>query len=252
MAQNLTNEAMVRQYFLGQLTGEERERIEERFFTDPKFSEELLTVEDELFDDYVLGLLQANEQKNFRARFLPVPLQMQKLELAKALKRYTLEAASTESLTLNTTFPLQLPIVNGIISHLNSGVSFFRRLLSPLVQRKQTVATPPDRDILFQGGDYETWERLLSEAQTNRNLLASLIDEDWRGLCLLAQLRLSSSVREDELASKFNLGIVDVALTLARLVKCGLVDEQQGEFSCTRLGTEALQKLERASGITLM
>lgn len=75
----------IRQYLLGWLDSETRGQFEERFLTDANFKERVLLIEDELIEDYVDGSLTESERKSFLKRFLSLPQQRQKVELARAL-----------------------------------------------------------------------------------------------------------------------------------------------------------------------
>jgi hypothetical protein len=89
------NKKLIRQYLLGKLGEEQRQAIEERLITDREYMEETLIVESELFDDYVNDDLSEGDQKKFDKHLLSTPMQMQKLEFAKALVTYTgVEAAA--------------------------------------------------------------------------------------------------------------------------------------------------------------
>src|SRR2546421_3874563 len=95
-----------------------------------------------------------------------------------------------------------------------------------------------------------TWEDVLAEAQENRYLLDSLVDEDWLGLHLLALLR-SSSQDKEELATKLQVNAAAIIPTLIRLIECGVTEEQGDKFFCTKLGVETLAKIEETSGVKI-
>ena len=78
---------LIRQYLMGE-PGPERERVEERMLADPDFFERVLMVEEGLFEDFVYGGLSAPEREGFKEHLLASPLQVNKLEIAKALKNY--------------------------------------------------------------------------------------------------------------------------------------------------------------------
>jgi hypothetical protein len=84
----------IRRYLLGRLDDAGRERFEERFVTDAEFREAALIVEEELIDDYLAGLLPADERARFDAHYLAGPRQRQELTLARAIREYALENAA--------------------------------------------------------------------------------------------------------------------------------------------------------------
>jgi len=64
------NEETLVKYLLGKLPDEETQRIEERFFQDDSYFEEMLALEDELFYEYQQGNLTTQERIAFEKRFL--------------------------------------------------------------------------------------------------------------------------------------------------------------------------------------
>lgn len=94
------------------------------------------------------------------------------------------------------------------------------------------------------------WEGALAEAQENRYLLATLTDDDWAGLRLLAMAK-SSPRRQPDLAAGTVLDEDALTTLLVRLIECGVIEEQDGLFFCMGLGAEVLEKMERAAGMSL-
>jgi len=86
----------VRQYLLGNLIEESRQKIEERLMTDADFFRELLLAEDDLIDDYLANLLSNTQSKNFESKFLITPERIQKVRFARSLRKYVSRAV-TES-----------------------------------------------------------------------------------------------------------------------------------------------------------
>jgi hypothetical protein len=82
----------IRRYLLGRLDDDGRERFEEQFVRDAEFRETALIVEEELIDDYLAGLLLADERARFDAHYLMGPRQRQELNMAQAIREYALES----------------------------------------------------------------------------------------------------------------------------------------------------------------
>src|SRR5436305_7457558 len=82
------NSKELRQYLLGDLTGEARQRVEQRLLTEPDFLEEPLLGEEELVDDYVGDGLSGDERLKFERHFLSTPERRRQLGFALALGRY--------------------------------------------------------------------------------------------------------------------------------------------------------------------
>jgi hypothetical protein len=88
MELNTDDQDICRKYLLGQLSEENQQVFEERLLTHDGTFEELLAGEDELIDQYLSGQLSNNEHQVFETRFLATPERQQKLQFARALRRY--------------------------------------------------------------------------------------------------------------------------------------------------------------------
>lgn len=76
---------------LGQLTEGDEEQVELRLLTDADYSEEFGIIENELGDQYVEGVLSAEERIQFEQHFLKAPERKDKLAFTTALRRATHE-----------------------------------------------------------------------------------------------------------------------------------------------------------------
>jgi len=235
MSQNLPEENLIRGYFLGDLAEGEQERVEERLFTDREFFETSLVIEGELVDDYALGLLPKNEREKLLRRFLRTPQQYQKVRLAKILEQY-----------ISNTQVSPAPGEGGATPQ----ASLITRLFSRLIPWKLSEARQRRRSDIGQN-EPDAWKRLLGEAQSNRNLVFSLIADDWLGLQLLLRLREDSAMTLEGLTDGVEGSDADLITALTRLIKCGLVVETQEVFSCSMLGAEMLEKIDKLSGSDL-
>lgn len=93
-------------------------------------------------------------------------------------------------------------------------------------------------------------EKGLLEAWESRELMATLREEGWLGLRLLAHLR-SSAMPVSELVSSSGMGVDCVAATAARLYKFGAADLQNRSFTCTDEGRKLLQNIEAKARVDL-
>jgi hypothetical protein len=87
MKQRADSEKLMIRYLLGDVPEDEQIRVEERFFTDDEYFEQLLALEDDLIDDYVNGELTDRERKQFEGYFLASPTRRQRVEFAKTFMR---------------------------------------------------------------------------------------------------------------------------------------------------------------------
>jgi hypothetical protein len=83
----VTDDLMMR-YLLGDISDEERVRLEEHYFADDGVFEQLSAFEDELIDDYIRGELAEPQRKQFELHFLNSAERRRKLAFAKSFTRY--------------------------------------------------------------------------------------------------------------------------------------------------------------------
>lgn len=79
------NENLMTQYLLGELSDDEKLRLEEEFFSDDEAFAQLQALEDELRYDYARGGLSGAQRRQFEQRFLALPGEPQRVALAQAV-----------------------------------------------------------------------------------------------------------------------------------------------------------------------
>ena len=85
MALSKDDEAKIRDYLLGRLSGNDQEKIEDRLMLEEALFEEFEISKGELIEDYRLGQLNQDEQQWFEEHFLATPEGRQKYTFALAL-----------------------------------------------------------------------------------------------------------------------------------------------------------------------
>ena len=88
------------------------------------------------------------------------------------------------------------------------------------------------------------WDQSLREAKANRDLIDSLMADNWLGLELLLQLEADRRARRVDLASLIENGDASLTPALSRLSESELVHESQGEYSCSPSGQQVLEKVQ--------
>jgi hypothetical protein len=83
------DQLLIRQYLLGELNEDQREQLEQRVITDRDYKEEVQITEEELLEDFVGGALPARERELFLKRYTTSPGQLRKVQIAKALNKYS-------------------------------------------------------------------------------------------------------------------------------------------------------------------
>lgn len=79
------SEQNIRQYLLGELSEQEQAEIEDRAFADEQVLQEILSVEQDLIDDYVTGDIPDEKLRGFETHFLASEERRKKVAFAKAL-----------------------------------------------------------------------------------------------------------------------------------------------------------------------
>ncbi|HEX5890461.1 MAG TPA: hypothetical protein VFY61_17250 [Pyrinomonadaceae bacterium] len=92
------SEQEIRSYLLGELSPERQTELAAEIHNDAGLQEELLAVEEELFDLYLAGSLNADEQQYFETHFLSSESGQQKLHFARLLRNYRDSYLQQESL----------------------------------------------------------------------------------------------------------------------------------------------------------
>jgi hypothetical protein len=93
MKEESMTDALVREFLLGKLTDEERERIENLFLTDPQTKERVLTLEDDLIEEYLEDNLTEADKERFLARYAQTDEQRRKLRITKTIKDWAVTQA---------------------------------------------------------------------------------------------------------------------------------------------------------------
>lgn len=233
MSRNLSEEQLIRKFFLGDLPESEEDRIQERAFTDPDFYEALLMVEGELVDGYALGLISAKERKKLERGFLLNPHQYQKVRIVRTLEQYI---SDTE--------------VSAIPHEQVERRSFFSRLSSRF-KKSRPPAVDPNSPEKRRASVRDVWERPLKEAHANRELILSMIADDWLGLRLLLLLKSNPLTTTAYIFSHLEGNRAKSEEVLSRLIECGLVERLEDRYSCSWFGSEMLEKIEKLSDLDL-
>lgn len=82
---NAKSDDLIKRFLLGELSEEERAQVEERFLADNDFFEEVLSAEDALMDQYVLGQLSGQQLERAKTLFQTSPGQKREVEFTKKL-----------------------------------------------------------------------------------------------------------------------------------------------------------------------
>jgi hypothetical protein len=96
MSSQHTDETLLTNYLLGNLTEEEQVEVEDRAFADPGYLRALEATEADLIDSYVGGELSQPDRRKFELRFLSSAQRRSKVEFAWALAAIGAESKAVE------------------------------------------------------------------------------------------------------------------------------------------------------------
>lgn len=97
----------IMRYLLGELSEEERSRLEEEYFADPAFFQEVRARRNDLIDAYLRGELSPDERESFETFFMATPRRRERVEFARTLMKTVDQAPASESVTTARQAPIR-------------------------------------------------------------------------------------------------------------------------------------------------
>lgn len=88
MKEEAATDALLRQFLLGKVKDEERERIESLFITDSHMRDRVFAAEQELIDDYLEDSLSTADREMFLSLYGDTAAQRRKLRIAKSIQEW--------------------------------------------------------------------------------------------------------------------------------------------------------------------
>ena len=96
MKEEAATAALLRQFLLGKIEDEERQRIESLFLTDSLMRERVLAAEQELIDDYLEDRLSTADQQIFLSLYGDTAAQQRKLRIAKSIQDWAVTQSKAQ------------------------------------------------------------------------------------------------------------------------------------------------------------
>ena len=90
MSEQPVTDVLMRQFLLGRVDDEERQRIESLFITDPRSREKVLAAEQDLIEDYLEDSLTKADKESFLRQYAETSRQQRKIRIARSIKEYAL------------------------------------------------------------------------------------------------------------------------------------------------------------------
>lgn len=97
MKEEAATDASLRQFLLGRVEDEERQRIESLFITDSVMRDRVLAAEQKLMDDYLEDSLSTSDKESFLSLYGDTATQRRKLRIAKSLQEWAANQPDTMS-----------------------------------------------------------------------------------------------------------------------------------------------------------
>jgi hypothetical protein len=94
MNDETVTDALLREFLLGKVTDDVRERVEGLFVTDPQARERVLAVEQDLIEDYLEGSFSADDSERFVASYTQTAEQRRKLRITQSIKDWAVTEAN--------------------------------------------------------------------------------------------------------------------------------------------------------------
>ena len=92
MSQNLSEENLIRHYFLNSLPENEQDNLEKRLLDEPDLFETSRLIEGELIEDYARGVLPDDDQLRLEEGLLKNPQQHRRVQLTRTLEQFLLKS----------------------------------------------------------------------------------------------------------------------------------------------------------------
>src|SRR6185295_7658752 len=93
MKEEGATDALLRQFLLGKVEDEERQRIESLFITDSRMKDKILAAEQKLIDDYLEDCLTKADKEAFLLFHGDTAAQRHKLEIARSIQEWAVNQA---------------------------------------------------------------------------------------------------------------------------------------------------------------
>lgn len=95
MKEEGATDALLRQFLLGRVEDEERQRIESLFFTDSQMKNSVIAAEQKLIDDYLENGLSAADREAFLSFYGDTVAQRRKLRIARSIQEWAANQPNT-------------------------------------------------------------------------------------------------------------------------------------------------------------
>lgn len=93
MNEEPVSDTLLRQFLLGQVDDQQRQRLESMFVTGALSNERVMAAEQHLLDDYLDDLLTSADRERFLAQYGETPVEQRKLRIAKSIQQWAVSSS---------------------------------------------------------------------------------------------------------------------------------------------------------------
>lgn len=115
MKEEAVTDALLRQFLLGKVEDEERQRIESLFITDSVMNDRVLAAEQELMDDYLEDRLSTADKETFLSLYGDTEAQQRELGIAKSIQEWATNQPVTYASLISVWDRLRARLLNPTI-----------------------------------------------------------------------------------------------------------------------------------------
>lgn len=221
-------------YLLGELDQATKLEVEERYFTDDRYFEELVKLEKDLIGQDVETRIGSSTLSTTNQASLTRIERLPETEFAKQWLADVRELIATPD--------GEERLEEGVVAEGRADAA----LVGSLIDFYEAKLREADLAIKRQ----ET-ESLLAAAWRDRELASALMEDGGLGLRLLITLKPGLQLKASSLAASAGSNVDVVAPVLIRLVQFRGIKEKGGLFSITNRGSDVIKNLETATASSL-
>lgn len=234
MALNSDKSVLTRQYLLGALSPADVAYLEENYFVDNEFFQEVEIAEDELVDAYVRGELSEEETRQFKSNLARLPRLAERIKFAQVLERATrIPSQSNDATGVDAAAPItETPKDDSAepqnifsVSHAKETSSGWKNLLGTWLTPQRIGALTTAIVLLTAGGFlFRDWLRLRQETrqlvaereetQRQNELLTTKAEAERREL---AQEITNAEAQNESLRKELERALAQVGSVLPRI-----------------------------------
>ena len=223
-------------YLLGELDQEAEAQIEERYFADNEYFEELVRLEEDLLSQAAqLSPSPSLPQTSDRATLKKIE-RLPETEFARQWLADVREIIAFPPPHGERFGP------SGVVAEDSSDAVLVRALID-FYEAKLRQA-----DLAVRQQETES---ILAAAWRDRELTSAIMEYGWLGLRILTALKPGGPLKASELAVLVGSHIDLITPVFVRLVQFGGIEEQDGLFAITERGSRVITNLEIATAPTL-